>query len=80
MCYFRLDIKKLETKWGVNFSEYFEQEFSHLHEMEKEGLIKISEGQIDVLPAGRLLARSVCMEFDRYLQEKETQQRYSKVI
>ena len=80
MCYFKLDIAKLETKWGVNFSEYFEREFSHLYEMEKEGLIKISEGQIDVLPAGRLLARSVCMEFDRYLQEKETQQRYSKVI
>ena len=48
--------------------------------MEKDGLIKISEDHIDVLPAGRLLARSVCMEFDRYLQEKESQQRFSKVI
>ena len=80
MCYFRLDIKKLETKWGVDFRRYFEHEFTRLHEMEKDGLIKISEEHIDVLPAGRLLARSVCMEFDRYLQEKEMQQRFSKVI
>jgi oxygen-independent coproporphyrinogen-3 oxidase len=80
MCYFRLDIGKLETRWGIKFTEYFESEFAHLNDMEKEGLIRISEDYIDVLPAGRLLARSVCMEFDRYLQEKETQQRYSKVI
>jgi oxygen-independent coproporphyrinogen-3 oxidase len=80
MCYFRLDIAKLEARWGIRFTEYFENEFTHLNDMEKEGLIKISEDHIDVLPAGRLLARSVCMEFDRYLQEKETQQRFSKVI
>ena len=80
MCYFRLDIAKLETKWGVGFNEYFEHEFEHLREMEKDGLIKIAEDAIEVLPAGRLLARSVCMEFDRYLQEKALQQRFSKVI
>ena len=80
MCYFRLDIKKLETKWGVDFNRYFEAEFAHLRDMEKDGLIKITEESINVLPAGRLLARSVCMEFDRYLQEKQMQQRFSKVI
>jgi oxygen-independent coproporphyrinogen-3 oxidase len=80
MCYFRLDIKKLETKWGVDFNRYFEEEFVRLREMEKDGLIKITEEDIEVLPAGRLLARSVCMEFDRYLQEKQMQQRFSKVI
>jgi oxygen-independent coproporphyrinogen-3 oxidase len=80
MCYFSLDIARLETKWGVNFREYFRNEFIHLHEMEKDGLIIIHDDRIDVLPAGRLLARSVCMEFDRHLQEKEMQQRFSKVI
>jgi oxygen-independent coproporphyrinogen-3 oxidase len=80
MCYFSLDIARLETKWGVNFREYFSNEFIHLHDMEKDGLIRIHEDRIDVLPAGRLLARSVCMEFDRYLQEKTMQQRFSKVI
>ena len=80
MCYFRLDIAKLETKWGVDFSDYFEREFENLRVMEKDGLIKMTREYIEVLPAGRLLARSVCMEFDRYLQEKELQQRFSKVI
>ncbi len=80
MCYFRLDIAKLETKWGVDFSEYFEHEFENLRVMEKDGLLTTTRGSIEVLPAGRLLARSVCMEFDRYLQEKELRQRFSKVI
>ncbi|MGB5456940.1 MAG: oxygen-independent coproporphyrinogen III oxidase [Gammaproteobacteria bacterium] len=80
MCYFKLDINKLETKWGVDFTRYFEPEFVHLREMEKDGLIRITEDHIEVLPAGRLLARSVCMEFDHYLQEKQMQQRFSKVI
>ena len=80
MCYFRLDIDKLETKWGVDFSRYFTDEFVHLRQMEEDGLIQITEDAIEVLPAGRLLARSVCMEFDRYLQEKQIQQRFSKVI
>ncbi len=80
MCYFRLDIRKLETKWGVDFSLYFEHEFIQLRQMEKDGLIRITQDYIDVLPAGRLLARSVCMEFDRYLQQKQAEQRFSKVI
>ena len=80
MCYFRLDIAKLSSKWGIDFNEYFEREFVHLRQMEKDGLISITPEQIEVLPAGRLLARSVCMEFDRYLQERELQQRFSKVI
>ncbi len=80
MCYFRLDIARLETKWGVDFNRYFDKEFIHLREMEQDGLIQITKEHIDVLPAGRLLARSVCMEFDRYLQEKQLQQRFSKVI
>jgi len=32
-----------------------------------------------VLPAGRLLVRSVCMVFDAYL-EKQNRQRFSRVI
>jgi oxygen-independent coproporphyrinogen-3 oxidase len=80
MCYFRLDIAKLSSKWGIDFNEYFEREFVHLRQMEKDGLISITADHIEVLPAGRLLARSVCMEFDRYLQERELQQRFSKVI
>jgi oxygen-independent coproporphyrinogen-3 oxidase len=80
MCYFRVDIEKLETKWGIDFHTYFEDEFVELEQMEKDGLIKLDEKFIEVLPAGRLLARSVCMEFDRYLQESRTERRFSKVI
>ena len=80
MCYFRVDIDKLESKWGIDFHVYFENEFAELEQMEKDGLIKLDEHFIEVLPAGRLLARSVCMEFDRYLRESRLERRFSKVI
>jgi oxygen-independent coproporphyrinogen-3 oxidase len=80
MCYFRVDIEKLESKWGIDFHSYFENEYVELEQMERDGLIKLDNKFIEVLPAGRLLARSVCMEFDRYLQESRTERRFSKVI
>jgi oxygen-independent coproporphyrinogen-3 oxidase len=47
--------------------------------MARDQLIKLSPQGIDILPAGRLLARSVCMLFDHYLNE-QTRQRFSRVI
>jgi coproporphyrinogen III oxidase-like Fe-S oxidoreductase len=35
--------------------------------------------KLTVTTTGRLLARSICMQFDRYLQEKNTT-RFSRVI
>jgi oxygen-independent coproporphyrinogen-3 oxidase len=46
--------------------------------MQTDGLLIISTDKIEVLPAGRLLIRNICMIFDRYLTEKS--QQFSKVI
>ena len=37
--------------------------------MEKDGLVDVRPGRITVLPRGRLLARNICMVFDRYLMD-----------
>jgi oxygen-independent coproporphyrinogen-3 oxidase len=80
MCHFRLDIAEIEGKWGIEFKSYFADVSENLRVMQQDGLLKLEKNAIEVLPAGRLLVRSICMEFDRYLKEKEQAQRFSRVI
>ncbi len=79
-----LDIKRLEQKWSINFQHYFADVLHKLQEMADDELIEMDESSITITAKGRLLTRSVCMLFDRYLQQdlqsKQTKQSYSKVI
>ena len=79
MCNNSLDIKKLEKKWGINFNKYFESSLENLQQMADDGLLNIEKTKLTITTSGRLLARSICMLFDRYLQEKNTN-RFSRVI
>lgn len=79
MCNNKLDIIKLEKKWGINFSSYFKSTIKNLQSMADDGLLKIEKSKITITTTGRILARSICMQFDRYLQEKDGK-RFSKVI
>jgi oxygen-independent coproporphyrinogen-3 oxidase len=47
--------------------------------MQDDGLLTLGPQHIEVSAAGRFLIRNICMVFDRYLREAETQ-RFSKVI
>jgi oxygen-independent coproporphyrinogen III oxidase len=79
MCNNRLDIKKLEDKWGIKFQTYFNSSLAHLQQMADDGLLVIEKTKLTITGAGRLLTRSICMQFDRYLQEKNSN-RFSRVI
>lgn len=79
MCNNSLDIKKLEKKWGINFNKYFASSLENLQQMADDGLLNIEKTKLTITTSGRLLARSICMLFDRYLQEKNTN-RFSRVI
>ncbi len=78
ICHFYLDYSSIEDKYNIVFDDYFAAELQSLKNMEQDGLVVLSFKQIDVLPAGRLLIRNICMVFDRYLAPK--QQQFSKVI
>ena len=78
ICHFKLEFSKIEREFSIQFKTYFADELQRLQIMEKDGLLTIDKNTIDVLPAGRLLIRNICMVFDRYLTEKE--QQFSKVI
>jgi oxygen-independent coproporphyrinogen-3 oxidase len=79
ICHFSLDINVIENLLGINFSEYFSDVFPQLDQFATDGLLTYDQDKIEVLPAGYLLIRNICMAFDFYLQQK-TEQRFSKVI
>jgi oxygen-independent coproporphyrinogen-3 oxidase len=79
ICEFRLNFAAIETRFKINFAEYFAAVWPQLEQMAKDGLIDLDAHSIDIRPAGRLLARSVCMLFDSYLSSMTTQ-RFSRVI
>lgn len=79
MCNNNLDITQIEAKWSINFKTYFQSSLNNLQQMADDGLVQISNKKIIITQSGRLLARSICMQFDRYLQQKKTNQ-FSRVI
>ncbi|MEZ5540990.1 MAG: oxygen-independent coproporphyrinogen III oxidase [Pseudomonadota bacterium] len=80
ICHFFLDIPAVESKYRINFAEYFHDALTRLDAMAADGLLTRDARALEVLPAGRLLIRNICMVFDRYLQERAAQQSFSRVI
>ncbi|MFC6336411.1 oxygen-independent coproporphyrinogen III oxidase [Pseudomonas sp. CCM 7891] len=79
ICNFNLTFEKIEQAFNIDFRGYFAALWPQLEAMASEGLIELDVQGIRVLPAGRLLVRSVCMVFDAYLEHQD-RQRFSRVI
>lgn len=79
ICHFTLSIPQIENRYQINFKNYFATEWQELAVMEQDGLIEQFDDRINILPAGRLLVRNICMVFDVYLRQAK-EQRFSKVI
>ncbi len=77
--HFHLNFSTINTQWNIRFEEYFAKEMAALQPMQVDGLIEITDQDIYVTSAGRLLIRNICMVFDAYLSGK-TENRFSKVI
>ncbi len=79
ICNFSLAFDKIEQAFNIDFRGYFDEIWPQLDAMAADGLIELDARGIRVLPAGRLLVRSVCMVFDAYL-DHQNRQRFSRVI
>lgn len=79
ICTFSLEFAEIEHAFNIDFQGYFGELWPQLQGMAEDGLIELNNERITVLPAGRLLVRSVCMVFDAYL-EQHNRQRFSRVI
>jgi len=79
-CHFRVSIESIEIAHLIDFKTYFAAELADLRRLEADGLVETGPEWIVVTPRGRLLVRTVCMVFDRYLRERVRGATYSKVI
>lgn len=79
ICNLHVSFARIEQGFNIDFRGYFSGQWSALETMAADGLIALNGEQLTVLPAGRLLVRSICMVFDSYLGQ-QSRQRYSRVI
>ena len=79
MCDFSLDYEDMSHRLNIRFPEYFAAELASLEDLESDGLLRRSEGQLVVTQRGRLFIRNVAMRFDAHLA-KETVRRYSRTV
>ncbi len=64
-CDLQLDIQAIETRYGLNFQQYFPAAWRQLEAMNRAGLVELSEGLISILPAGRLEVDAICQLFEQ---------------
>ncbi len=67
ICYFRLCPGDIEREWDVVFWDYFARERELLQPFVADGLLRVEDDLVEVLPRGRLLIRNICMVFDNHL-------------
>jgi len=70
MCNFHLDRRAIERRWNIDFAEYFSAELPALAEPVDHGFVTMTDDTIEVVGAGRLFIRNVCMIFVAYLAAK----------
>jgi oxygen-independent coproporphyrinogen-3 oxidase len=80
MCNFELDFAAVEAQYGIRFAEYFAPDLEAVRPLAQDGLVDLAPGLLKVTPRGRLLVRTVAMQFDRHLREAQQKAQYSKVI
>jgi oxygen-independent coproporphyrinogen-3 oxidase len=80
MCHGAVSIESLEISHLIDFRRYFAEELDELQGFIADGLVELDDEWLTVTPRGRLLVRSICMVFDRYLRSQRRTASYSKVI
>lgn len=80
MCDFELNFNEVETKFKIDFKNYFQNSLKNLSEMVDDGLVEIYEDKIKVTEMGRLLIRNIAMKFDGFIERKQDEMKYSRTI
>jgi oxygen-independent coproporphyrinogen-3 oxidase len=71
MCDLELDKNSVESRFGIDFDEYFDSSLNALSQYVADGLVKLSLDRIEIIGSGRLLLRNIAMCFDAYLENMD---------
>ncbi len=81
MSNFKLDIKRVEKRFNIDFKEYFKDDIKELEEFVEDDLVTIDDNFIKVSQTGTMLIRNIAMAFDAYLKKIPTdKRRFSKTV
>jgi oxygen-independent coproporphyrinogen III oxidase len=81
MCRFRIVKRQIEQQYNIVFDRYFADALLKLKDFQEDGLVILSDGQIEVTLAGRMVIRNIAMNFDAYLNsDSEKKPRYSRTV
>ncbi len=80
MCQFEVSKEAVGASYLIDFDDYFAPQLEALGDLARAGLLELNDEWISVTAKGRMLIRSICMVFDRYLCNDRETRRYSKTI
>ncbi|MCF6331499.1 MAG: oxygen-independent coproporphyrinogen III oxidase [Sulfurimonas sp.] len=81
MSNFKLDIKRFEKLYNVNFKEYFGDAIEALQPFVQEELLILDDDKIECSETGTLLIRNICMPFDAYMKKHVASKKtFSKTV
>lgn len=80
MCNLNVEKSAIESKFTIDFDEYFAEELTLLEDVARDGLIKLGAERLHVPEKARIYIRAICAHFDAYFKDAELSARYSKAI
>jgi len=81
MSNFKLDIKRFEKLFNVDFKEYFADAIQTLKPFEEEEILSMSDEFITCSETGTLLIRNIAMAFDAYMKKHAANSKtFSKTV
>jgi oxygen-independent coproporphyrinogen-3 oxidase len=80
MCYDQLSFEEFGAKHNIDFRTYFAPEIERMQPLADDGLIELDQSGVNITQKGRLLLRSIAMVFDRYIDQAQNDNRFSKAI
>jgi len=78
MCRGRVVFDAIGEAHRIDFRHYFAAEFAALGPLAAQGLVRVSDHDIEVTAEGWFVVRAIAMVFDRYCRENRT--RFSRVV
>jgi oxygen-independent coproporphyrinogen-3 oxidase len=80
MCQGRVEFESIELAHLIRMRDYFAGELERLAPLADAGLVEIERDAIQVTATGWYVVRAVAMVFDRYLQNDQVRERFSRII